>query len=195
MLIVYLKHACGMFRIASYRIKQAMTINILQKCQQNDTLIYKEIICAIDIHRKAMKFAECLISNFEGSFFFLIAVSVSCLSLNFVRIFQIMTLNIDIDEFLLHSVVIGIIILYMFLANYAGQEITDHNNDVFSAAYNVQWYIAPLNIQKLILFLLQRGSKTFSLNVGGLFVASLRCFASLTSTSISYFTMMYSTQQ
>jgi len=87
--------------------------------------------------------------------------------------------------------------------------------------YNICWYTAPLSIQKLILFLLQRGSKTFTLNVGGLFQASLKCFASvktyyileyiqcntrinkikesillqLTSTSISYFTVIYSTQQ
>lgn len=43
--------------------------------------------------------------------------------------------------------------------------------------YEIQWYIVPLYIQKLILFLLQRGNKTFGLHVGGLFIASLECFA------------------
>ncbi|XP_024880020.1 odorant receptor 4-like isoform X2 [Temnothorax curvispinosus] len=157
MLITYLKHACGMFKIA--------------------------------------RFAELLITNFEGSFLFLIAVSVCCLSLNLFRIFQSVTFGNSKEELLLHFLIVAIILLYMFLANYAGQEITDHNNHVFSTAYNVRWYTAPLSIQKLILFLLQRGSKTFSLNVGGLFAASLKCFASLTSASISYFTVIYSTQQ
>ncbi|KAL6445405.1 hypothetical protein ACFW04_002295 [Cataglyphis niger] len=82
----------------------------------------------------------------------------------------------------------------MFLSNFIGQEIINHNNKVYSTAYNICWYAAPLHIQKLILFLLQRGSKSFGLNVGGLFVASLECFATLVKTSVSYFTVMYSVQ-
>ncbi|EZA61632.1 hypothetical protein X777_07965, partial [Ooceraea biroi] len=72
--------------------------------------------------------------------------------------------------------------------NYAGQEIIDYNHVVLTA-----WYVAPLHIQKMILFLLQRGSKALSLNVCGLFAVSLECFATLPSTSISYFTDTYST--
>ncbi|KYN00378.1 hypothetical protein ALC62_08869, partial [Cyphomyrmex costatus] len=94
------------------------------------------------------------------------------------QIFQSVAIG-NKGELLLHFTIVGIILLYMFLANYAGQEITDHNNHVFLTAYNIHWYIAPLSIQKLILFLLQRGSKTFSLNVAGLFPASLKCFASV----------------
>ncbi|XP_018361719.1 PREDICTED: odorant receptor 4-like [Trachymyrmex cornetzi] len=195
MLIGYLKHACGMFKIASYRIERAMINKIFKNNTKNEITIYKAMIYAVDIHRKAMKYAEFLISNFEGSFLFLIAVSVCCLSLNLFRIFQSVTFGNSKEEFLLHFTIVGVILLYMFLANYAGQEIMDHNNHVFSTAYNVRWYTAPLSIQKLILFLLQRSSKTFSLNVGGLFQASLKCFASLTSASISYFTVIYSTQQ
>ncbi|XP_071637565.1 uncharacterized protein [Temnothorax longispinosus] len=85
MLITYLKHACGMFKIASYRIERAMMINILQNSMENEIMIYKAMIYAVDIHRKAIKFAEFLITNFEGSFLFLIAVSVCCLSLNLFR--------------------------------------------------------------------------------------------------------------
>ncbi|XP_018342332.1 PREDICTED: odorant receptor 4-like [Trachymyrmex septentrionalis] len=170
MLIGYLKHACGMFKIASYRIERAMINEIFKNNMKNEITIYKAMIYAVDIHRKAMK------------------------SMVF-QIFQSVTSGNNKEELLLHFTIVGIILLYMFLANYAGQEITDHNNHVFFTAYNIRWYTAPLSIQKLILFLLQRSSKTFSLNVGGLFQASLKCFASLTSTSISYFTVIYSTQQ
>lgn len=45
--------------------------------------------------------------------------------------------------------------------------------------YDVQWHIAPLHIQKIILFLLQRGAKDYTINVGGLFVGSLECFATV----------------
>ncbi|XP_011861493.1 PREDICTED: uncharacterized protein LOC105558425, partial [Vollenhovia emeryi] len=74
----------------------------------------------------------------------------------------------------MHFSIAAIILVYVFIANYAGQEITDHNNHVFSTAYNVRWYTAPLSIQKLILFVLQRGSKSFGINIGGLFIASFQ---------------------
>ncbi|XP_025160178.1 odorant receptor 85f-like [Harpegnathos saltator] len=82
----------------------------------------------------------------------------------------------------------------MFEANLCGQEVIDHNRNLFHAVYNVYWYITPLSIQKLIILLLQRGNKPFFLNVGGLFIMSLENFAMLLSASISYFTVIYSTQ-
>ncbi|TGZ31858.1 Uncharacterized protein DBV15_01206 [Temnothorax longispinosus] len=69
--------------------------------------------------------------------------------------------------------------IYMFLSNFVGQQIIDHNNHVFLTAYKVQWYSTPLPVQKLILFLLQRGNKSFGLHVGGLFIASLECFSTV----------------
>lgn len=50
-------------------------------------------------------------------------------------------------------------------------------NHQFFHRYNVQWYVAPLRIQKMLLFLLQRGTKSFNLNLGGLFVGSLESAA------------------
>lgn len=41
--------------ICSYRIKQAIRFNILQKNPNNKFIIYEKIIYAVDIHRKAMK--------------------------------------------------------------------------------------------------------------------------------------------
>ncbi|KAL6424995.1 hypothetical protein ACFW04_009364 [Cataglyphis niger] len=190
MLIAYLKHACGMFTIASYRIEQAMTAHNLQ----NEIIIYKGIICAVDIHCKAIEFSKSLISRFEGSFFFLIGFGVICLSLNLFEMYQTLSYG-DTKEFIFHFVIVIVLLLYMFLANYAGQEIIDHNNHIFYTAYNIRWYVAPLHIQKLILFLLQRSTKLVTLNVGGLFAASLNCFASLATASVSYFTFIYSTQQ
>jgi len=43
--------------------------------------------------------------------------------------------------------------------------------------YNIEWYIASLRVQKLILFLLQKGSTDFKVNIGGLFIPSLEGFA------------------
>ncbi|XP_018055797.1 PREDICTED: uncharacterized protein LOC108692156 [Atta colombica] len=82
----------------------------------------------------------------------------------------------------------------MFIANYIGQNIIDHNKHIFITAYNVQWYKTPLHIQRMILFLLQRKAKEFSLNICGIFDASMKGFATLIKASISYFTVMHSTR-
>ncbi|KAL6260670.1 hypothetical protein P5V15_008190 [Pogonomyrmex californicus] len=185
-------HACGMFKIASYRIEQAMkmfeNVNI-----KNEFTIYKEIGYAIDIHHKAMKYAEFLLSSFQGSFFLIILICVISLSLNLFSIFQTASLGNN-QECVLHVVILSVFFLYMFLVNYVGQEIADHNNYVHTTAYNVGWYVAPIHTQKLILFILQKGSKVFVLNVGKLFGVSLECFAVLIKASMSYFTFMYSMQ-
>jgi len=57
---------------------------------------------------------------------------------------------------------------------------------VINFRYKVRWYITPLSIQKLIMFLLQRGNKSFGLSVGGLFVASLECFATVQNIYFIY---------
>ncbi|KAH0944522.1 Or9e49 [Eciton burchellii] len=195
MMLSYFIFICAMFKIASYRLERAMTNTSQSITSKNGKMIYKELICSVDIHRKAMEFAKYFICNFEGSVFILVVMTVFCLSLNIFRIFQI-TLHADeTDELLiLHIVVTMVILSYMFIGNYVGQKITDYNNDIFFTAYNIQWYTASLNVQKVILFLLQRGSRIFTLKVGGLFTASLECFASITSASISYFSVMYSKQ-
>ncbi|XP_019697027.1 odorant receptor 49b-like isoform X2 [Harpegnathos saltator] len=197
MLIGYYKHVCAMFKIASYRIEQAMKINAQQYIdprREITILMMNRIIHAVDIHRKAMMSAEYLITNFEVSFFILIALGVMCLSLNLFRVFQIVSFENDTNGVYLHLIYVNIVLLYMFTANYIAQQITDCNHDVFVTVYNIRWYTAPLQIQKTILFLLQRGTKPFSLTLGGLFVASLKSAATLASTSISYFSVLYSTR-
>ncbi|XP_071638166.1 odorant receptor 9a-like isoform X3 [Temnothorax longispinosus] len=192
MLITYLQHTCGMFRIASYRIEHAMGIDILQNITlKNKILMIEGIIYAVDIHRQAMKLSRHLLSAFEILMFCLITCGVVCVSIN---LFQIASSGNNVKEFLFPFLLVFACVTYMFIANYIGQIISDHNNHVFSTAYNVQWYRAPIHIQKMILFLLQRQTKEFTLSVGKLFHASMECFATLVKTSVSYFTVIYSTR-
>ncbi|XP_026824671.1 uncharacterized protein LOC105282322 isoform X3 [Ooceraea biroi] len=195
MMISYFKYACGMFEITSYRIEQAMAIELLRNTDiKKEIVIYRGIICAVDIHRTAMEFAKCFLTKTEVLFFLLVITAVLCLSCNLFRIFKIESPMEQVVEVLLHIIVVILIVAVTFLPNYVGQEIMDYNNNVYVTTYNVLWYLAPADIQKLILFLIQRSSRIFCLTVGGLFTASLECFATLVSASVSYFTFMYSMQ-
>ncbi|EZA50906.1 ObirOr5-9E9 [Ooceraea biroi] len=192
MLLSCFKLICGMFRIASYRFDRAILATLQSIGLKNETRIYKELIYAVDIHRKAMQFAKVFVGDMERSLFFVTMITVLCMSLNFYAIFQIESPVQEIEKIMGHLLLIIFIFIYMFVANYAGQEITDYNNHMFLTVYNTPWYLAPLQIQKLTLFLLQRSNKAFALSLGGLFTLSIECFASLVSASVSYCTLMLS---
>ncbi|XP_011706379.1 PREDICTED: uncharacterized protein LOC105461575 [Wasmannia auropunctata] len=83
MFITYLEHVCGIFRIASYRIEQALNIDIFRNITiKNKVLMTKGIACAVDIHRQAMKLSKRLTSIFETVVFCFIGCLVLCCSLN-----------------------------------------------------------------------------------------------------------------
>ncbi|XP_039311551.1 uncharacterized protein LOC105202587 isoform X1 [Solenopsis invicta] len=216
MFIAYFMHICGLFKIACYRIEHAINIHIQQNniTQKNKIWMTNGIIYAVDIHRTAMKLSTHLTSTLETMMFLLIASAVTCTTLNMLQIFQIISSK-NFEELFLPTVIITIILIYMFVGNYIGQLVIDHNSHVFFTTYNVQWYRAPLHIQRMILFLLQKESKKFTLTVGGLITASMECFATvrflrlhiinkfhknkrlnlqLIKASVSYFTVIYSMQ-
>ncbi|XP_029666067.1 uncharacterized protein LOC115237265 [Formica exsecta] len=195
MLIGCAIHACGLFRIASYRMEQIMTIKMLQDINlKNRTMICNKIFYAVEIHRKAIKFTDFLFASFQGSLLLLIAITVISMSLNVFAIYRNALLG-NTEAILLHLVGIFTILLYSFISNYIGEELCNHSNHIYSTTYNIRWYMAPLYAQKMILFILQRGSQVSDINIAGLFVPSLECFATLTKASMSYFTVLYSMQQ
>ncbi|XP_067209639.1 uncharacterized protein [Linepithema humile] len=177
MFIAYFQLVCALFQIASYRIKYAMQIYTIRGIiLLSENMIYKRIVYAVDIHRKAIMFSEHLVSKFERTFMLLIMCGVLSLSLNIYCTFQNMSWKYATD-FAFSLILACSTIMYMFLANLIGQQIIDHNNHVFMTAYKIQWYLTPIRIQKMILFLLQRGNKVFGLSIGGLFMGSMEYFA------------------
>ncbi|XP_039311513.1 uncharacterized protein LOC113004038 isoform X2 [Solenopsis invicta] len=193
-LITYIEHTCGMFKIASYRIEHAVNMDLQNTTLKSKILMTEGIICAVHIHRQAIKLSKRILSTFEAMISCFTGCVVICFSLNLFQLFQITSFKNNVHEFILHFTYATISILHMFIANYIGQSVIDHNNHVYIAAYNVQWYRTPLHIQRMVLFLLQRGAIQHTLNIGGLFDASIEGFATLIRASISYFTLINSVQ-
>ncbi|RLU26063.1 ObirOr5-9E66 [Ooceraea biroi] len=192
----YFTYCCGLFNIASYRIEQAMRIKSDDVTNPtNKRQVDKKISHAVDIHRTTLKILEFYLYNFEETSFLIIVLIVICLSLHLFGILHTVCFAFRIEEFLLHfGCAIGFL-GFSFAGNYVGEAITDHYNYIFSTAYNGQWYVAPVRVQRLILFLLQRGTKSYGLTFGCLYTLSLESFASLSTTSISYVTVIYSIQK
>ncbi|XP_026825890.1 uncharacterized protein LOC105287300 isoform X2 [Ooceraea biroi] len=191
--MIFLQHACGMFMIASYRMEQAtMSLNLKKDNKGNKHLVYMGIIYAIDMHRKAMRYVKLWTSSFNVYYSFLIVNFVISASLISFRIYKGLTSGSSLEKLVSPILFLISLYAYIFYANKSAQEVIDHNNHVFATVYTIRWYVAPLRIQKLVLFLLQKSCKAFNIVIGGLFVGCLEGFATLISTTISYFTVMYS---
>ncbi|RLU26113.1 ObirOr5-9E26 [Ooceraea biroi] len=193
----YCIYFCGLFAIASYRIEQAMRINNSDEItnRKDKRKIDKKISHAVDIHRAAVELTEFFIYNLEETCILLMAIILICLSLNLFGIVHAINFVFSMENFLLHCGFTLTTLTASLGGHYAGQEITDHYNYIFSSAYNIRWYVAPVRVQRLILFLLQKGTKPYRMKFGGLYITSLENFASVLTASISYFTVIYSIQK
>ncbi|XP_026828839.1 uncharacterized protein LOC113562726 isoform X2 [Ooceraea biroi] len=132
-LLTFGHHSCAMFKIACHRMEHAMDkYKLLYIAKRKD--IQNEIVNAVDIHRKAVEYADILVSPFMMSYLGLIIIGVISLSLNLFRLFQAFLYTHNMEEALISIFLIGAHFLYMFWANYGSQVMTDHFDDIFTAA-------------------------------------------------------------
>ncbi|XP_018351357.1 PREDICTED: odorant receptor 4-like [Trachymyrmex septentrionalis] len=113
------------------------------------------------------------------------------MSVSFLN-FHNAVISLEKEDLLIFGSCILIELYYIFLGNYIGQEVIDSSMSIYQATYNTLWYAAPLCMQKLILFIMQRRYRKSALTAGGLFDASLEGFAKLISMSISYVMVLQS---
>ncbi|XP_072744231.1 uncharacterized protein [Anoplolepis gracilipes] len=194
-IMMYIFHACALFAVASYRIENAIENSVLEiSGPRREYLLHNKIVQAVVIHRRALEFTEFLTSTFMVSYAILIIVGICSLSFNLFQFLESVTLTNNINEASIFALFIITHLIYLFFANCAGQEITDHGIKLFKATYNGLWYATPLHTQKLILFIMQKGTRNVTIGCGTLFIASLEGFAMLTNTAVSYFMVIYSTR-
>ncbi|XP_012541789.2 uncharacterized protein LOC105839789 [Monomorium pharaonis] len=195
--VTYIQHACGMFEIASYRMDQAFNNKLLQSytSEKQAVIIYKRIIEAIHIHKRAIEFSEFLWSTLAISYSILLIIGITSLIINLFCLFQTILFVKAIDEVITSFLFTIGHIIYLLVGNYVGQILIDHSVSIFQNIYITRWQGAPLQVQKLLLMIMQRSMKSCKMVVGGMFVPSLEGFATLMSTTLSYFTVLWSVQK
>ncbi|KAL6264364.1 hypothetical protein P5V15_004476 [Pogonomyrmex californicus] len=194
--VTYVQHACGMFRIASYRMDQAFNDKSLHSYTsgKQTIIICKRIIEAIYIHKRALEFSEFMWSTLAISYTILLIIGITSLIINLFCLFQTILFKHEINDIIiLVSFIFGHII-YLFLGNYVGQILIDHSASIFENIYITRWQGAPLPAQRLLPLIMQRSMRSCKMVVGGMFVPSFEGFATLMSTTLSYFTVLWSVQ-
>ncbi|XP_011861083.1 PREDICTED: uncharacterized protein LOC105558149 isoform X2 [Vollenhovia emeryi] len=192
--VSYIQHACGLFEITSYRIEQALlkdaVYNTLSFTKRN-TIICQGIINGFNMYKTAIEFIEMLKKNYTWAYFLLMPFGILSLTINLYRLSRLI-MSKEYSEMIMSFLFVVGHFWYMFFCNYLGQKVIDHSSDVFHRIYNVQWYVAPVKAQKLLMLMMQRSRRHCTIPVGGLFIPSFEGFATLVSTSISYFAVIFS---
>ncbi|XP_025160059.1 uncharacterized protein LOC109504406 isoform X1 [Harpegnathos saltator] len=194
LLLAFLTHSCAIYKIASNLIGNIVTKQTLEiPADQKAREMYRRITRAVFMQRKAIQFTKFLMNSVDKWFFVLMVVGVLSLSCNLLRFLITITMLKELSDAILCGGLVCCHFGMLFISNFIGQFVMDHSTEIFTAVCNITWYLAPLQIQKLLLFVMQYSLKANRIMLGGIFVASLEGFSSLTTTSISYFTVLYST--
>ncbi|XP_011864043.1 PREDICTED: uncharacterized protein LOC105559965 isoform X2 [Vollenhovia emeryi] len=190
--MAFLRHCCATCKIASDLIENMVTKRTLQipTCQKTH-MMYRKINRAVHIHRKSVQFSTFLMNIMNKWYCGIIIISVISLSCNLFRLLNALRTSHEVSEIVMCAGMVVAHFVIIFVPNFIGQTLTDHAAEIFNATYNTMWYLAPLSIQKLLLFVMQNSLKTHAVIIGGIYVSSLEGFSTLTTTAISYFTVIY----
>ncbi|XP_077258685.1 uncharacterized protein LOC143895456 isoform X3 [Temnothorax americanus] len=150
------------------------------------------IIAAVDFHRRAIEFSELLKGSFGRAYLILFVLGVCSASINLFNLSRIIMAERDILEIIKSIFLLAALIIYLILANYAGQEFINNDTHFYCTICNTEWYNTPLKTQKLILFLMQKTTKCYKVDAGGMFDPCLEGLATSLSMSVSYFMVLYS---
>ncbi|XP_029168296.1 uncharacterized protein LOC114938471 [Nylanderia fulva] len=176
--LIYMQHACALFKIASFRIEHAFDCKIHITVAKKNMIYYTNIINAIIIHNQAIKFFEYLNSHFEISYFILLVLGVCSLSINLFRLFLAGFKN-KMEELIAAGLLVFCHFIYMFISNFVAQRITNSSADIFYKTCELPWYSVSVQLQKLLQFIMQRSIKSCKFTMLSLFDASLERFASM----------------
>ncbi|KAL0126427.1 hypothetical protein PUN28_005058 [Cardiocondyla obscurior] len=191
--LAFFRHCCATCKIASNLIESTVTNHTLQvpACRKVHVM-YKKINRAVRIHRKSIQFSTFIMNSMNKWYFAIVLISVISLSCNLFRLLYALTTLNEISEIIMSIGMVTANFMLIFVPNVIGQTLIDHCAEMFNAAYSTMWYLAPLSIQKLLLFVMQNSLKTHTLTIAGIYVSSLEGFSTLITTAISYLTVMYS---
>ncbi|XP_025160075.1 uncharacterized protein LOC109503788 isoform X3 [Harpegnathos saltator] len=189
---------CRYFILAEYFIDQqkyfhiiAMNINIGLLALGTIGLATETFALANALYAfglfKIARYSELLKNSFGPTYLILFMGVIFSTSINMFYLFRIITTKQNRLEIIEHSLLIVMHIISLIAANYAGQQFINYDSHVYRTICNTQWYNAPLKTQKLILFLIQKTTKCYKVDAGGMFSPSLEGLATGLSMSVSYF--------
>ncbi|XP_043516334.1 uncharacterized protein LOC122531997 [Frieseomelitta varia] len=171
--ILTILHIHGLYRIATYQIKNAVDRNSIEMgISKKDIVIHNQIIHAMEIYSSIIKWIRylkhnfsfsCLVTAVVGSIYYaMVMFNISRTISHGYRFVMIMNFVIIIN-----IIILGIKILYRI------QCVFDESQKFFYIPYTVEWYNLSLSIQKLLLFIMQGNHHSAVLNLYSILIPTL----------------------
>ncbi|XP_028049922.1 uncharacterized protein LOC105838266 isoform X2 [Monomorium pharaonis] len=145
---------------------------------QRNLIICQGIINGFNMYKNAIEFIAIIQKYFTLAYSVLLPLAVLSLAVNLYN-FSRLTKSKEYYEMFVSFLFISGHFWYMLFFNYLGQKVIDHSSNVFHRIYNVQWYIAPLKAQKLLLLIMQRSMRHCTFVIDSLFIMSFEGFATV----------------
>ncbi|KAG7213208.1 hypothetical protein KM043_002520 [Ampulex compressa] len=194
-LIMY--HICAFLKIISYRLQFVFDQKFFSRSTSPATqcTANEKLIDVIKTHRNVIEFGNACFKSQSTAYFLLLSLGIISISLCLYRVHQAISPMDDLPELLNAAFLLIANLIYLFLTNFLGQTVMDHSSKIFTDIYCTPWYTAALPAQHTLLFAMQKTMQSFTLSVGGVFVACFEGFAMIMRLAMSYFMALRSVQQ
>ncbi|EZA52014.1 hypothetical protein X777_09297 [Ooceraea biroi] len=184
------RHSCAAYKIASCLIQNTAIVRTLQiPVTQQIQFMHRSISFSVYLHRRTLKLMKDFMHAVNLWYFPLVVICILCLSCLLLRLYNAITDTNDLHNTLVCCVLLYTCFMYMFITSFLVQSYSEHSILILKSTYDTLWYVAPVPIQKLFLFM-QTSIKAHMLVLGGLFVFSMEGFSTILTTAISYFTVL-----
>nr|KAF7438784.1 hypothetical protein H0235_001175 [Vespula pensylvanica] len=185
----FVQHACGMYMVVGNMLENLFDDEKFDNSKLEDEF-YPKIVQSIKYHKEALKFSADLNSLYETTYFFMLILGPFLMGCGFIQILQ------D-DAFTIENLAGSIVIIINIICNliviywncYLGQKIIDHSVLLVDKAYSTPWYMLSVRSQILFKFIIMRSMRTSYLSLGKFSILSVKFFASLIQTALSYATV------
>ncbi|XP_014212227.1 uncharacterized protein LOC106642064 [Copidosoma floridanum] len=192
--VMIIQHACGMFIVLGHRLGEvshanSKTLNLYSN-RERDIIMSTKIIKCVKYHCKCMRFFDMIESSFSVSFVMFIFLNMAIISVTAVQTTRT-TDPLEVLSFGLNTVSV---MFRLFFLSWSGQRLFDHSARIDKFLSNVTWYEFPQKPKKLIYIMLIRSLRPSYITIGKIAPLNFETYGSLIKTSMSFFTMIMSTQ-
>nr|XP_050864607.1 uncharacterized protein LOC127070543 [Vespula vulgaris] len=192
LLLVFNSHVCGIFTAVGFRLEhllKSQTDLTTLLDHRSRRICFEHIIRTIEIHKRALEFAELIESSYSFFLLFQVGSSLVCMSLSLYQILIVLKKSSEAFRYIAFA---AAQLVHIFCMCYPGQKIIDYSSDICIKAYSGLWYEAPIEIHRLILLVIRRSLQPCYLTAGKAFIFCLESFSTIVQTSTSYFMVISS---
>ncbi|XP_034938351.1 odorant receptor 9a-like [Chelonus insularis] len=194
MFMVYVQHACAVFCIIGYRLKQLVDndnvdINFYPSIQNDKS--YHRIVECIVTHTKVLQYAQLIESANSLSFLFQLGLNMVCISFTG---FQASTKLDRPEEAVRFASFTVTQLFHLFFESWPSQRLADESIRISEYLTESHWYLTSIKSRKLLQIFILKTTQPCVLTAGSLYILNLENFSAVVRTSMSYFTVLCSMQ-